>query len=221
MASSDGRATRWAGHRDRRRAEIVSAALAAIDEHGPGVSTEQIAERAGIPRPRLYRHFADADDLHDAIAQRAAASLMTELTPALSAPTGTPRDIITLVVRTFVTWMTDNASLYRYVVLRTSGAGGGEQVIADVRSTVSGMLGDLLARYLVLFTLDPRAADPLAFGLVGMVESATERWLAAPGQLSRDALVAQVSFWVWGVLDTMLRVVGVVIDPDVPLPPLS
>lgn len=215
-SAEDGRATRWAGHRARRRAEIVAAALAAVNEHGPSVSTEQIAERAGIPRPRLYRHFTDAEDLHNAVAQRIAEELVAELAPALSGRGGgTPRDIIGRIVDTFVTWMTENTSLYRYVVAR-----GEDGLTADARTTISGMLRDLLAGYLAVLALDTRRADPLAFGLVGMVESATQRWLVAPGSLGRDGLVHQLTIWIWGLLDTMLRASGVVIEPDLPLPPL-
>lgn len=219
--AGDGRATRWVGHRDRRRAEIVTAALAAIAEHGPAVSTEQIARQAGLPRPRLYRHFADASDLHEAIALRVADSLMAELTPALTRPSGTPHGIIGRVVDTFVTWMTDNVLLYRYIVSRARFSdGAGDPVIVDVRARISRMLADLLGGYLGVLGLDPRSADPLSYGLVGMVESATERWLVAPGSLTRHGLVSQLSIWIWGLLDHMLRAAGVQLDPNLPLPPL-
>lgn len=220
--TQDGRAARWAGHRARRRAEIVAAALVAVNEHGPDVSTEQIAERAGIPRPRLYRHFTDAEDLHDAIAQRAAELLIAEIAPTLTSLTGTPRGIIAGIVDTFVTWMTDNAPLYHYVVNRaTGGRNGGSRVAADARTTVSRMLRDFLERYCALLGIGPVSIDPLAFGLVGMVESATQRWLVAPGTLGREALVGQVSLWIWGLLDHLLRSIGVVVDPDEPLPPVT
>ncbi len=215
--AEDGRATRWAGHRERRRAELVTAALAAIGEHGPGVSTELIAQRAGIPRPRLYRIFTDADDLHDAIAHRVADSLMDQLTPTLTRPSGTPNEIITRIVDVFVTWMTDNVSLYHYLVLRATAPG--EPVIVDVRSRISRLLADLLRGYLIVLGLDPSGSDPLSWGLVGMVESTTERWLVAPGTLGRDGLVDQLSIWIWGLLDHMLRASGVILAPDVPLPP--
>lgn len=47
---TDGRATRWAVQRERRRDEFVEAALHAIARHGPEVSTEQIADTADLQR---------------------------------------------------------------------------------------------------------------------------------------------------------------------------
>lgn len=214
---TDGRAARWAGQRARRRAEIVAAALGAIVAHGSEVSTEQIARRAGIARPQLYRHFVDADDLYDAIAARAAELLVAEMAPVLRQPNGTARIVITRIVGTFVAWMTENVALYDYVVSRSVGRG---ELIADVRAAISALLRDLLAGYLVALRLDTGIADPLAHGLVGMVESTTRRWLSVPGALSREGLVGQLTTWVWGLLDSMLRLAGVTLDPDEPLPQL-
>ena len=192
--------------------------MAAINQYGPEVSTEQIAEHAGIPRPRLYRHFTDAEDLHDTIARCAADLLIAEIAPTLTELSGTPRGIIARIVTTFVTWMTDNVSLYHYVVNRAADVRNGEnRVAADARTTVSGLLRDFLERYCALLGITPITVDPLAFGLVGMVESATQRWLVAPGPLGREALVDQVSLWIWGLLDHMLRTIGVVVDPDEPV----
>ena len=67
----DGRTRRWAGHREARRLELVDAAVVAIEEHGPEVTTEQIAAEAGVSRPGLYRHFDGKDDLQSAKIGRA------------------------------------------------------------------------------------------------------------------------------------------------------
>lgn len=217
----DGRAARWAGQRAKRRAEIVSAALIAIGQHGPGVSTQQIAARAGIARPQLYRHFTDAEDLYSAVARHAAEQFLAVMDPVLIAPTGTAAEVIRRIVTTFVGWLTDNVGLYHYLLARSADAGsGGSPVIADMRGAVSARLRDLLGGYLRLFDRDPRLADPLAFGLVGMVESTAVRWQAAPGTVGRDELLDQLSDWIWAVLDTVLRTTGVTLDPNIPLPPL-
>jgi len=41
----DGRSTRWSAHREARRAELVEAAVAAIDHLGPLAGVEDIAPR--------------------------------------------------------------------------------------------------------------------------------------------------------------------------------
>ena len=115
MTKVDGRAARWAGQQERRRAEFVDAALAAIAEHGPDVSTEQIAERAGVARTRLYRHFDGAADLQRAIARRAAELVTAELAP-LWHPEGSPNEMIAAAISTHLRWLTEHAQLHRYLV---------------------------------------------------------------------------------------------------------
>jgi AcrR family transcriptional regulator len=220
--AGDGRATRWAGQRAKRRAEIVAAALDAIREHGPGVSTEQIAAGAGIARTRLYRHFEDADDLYDAVAQGAAQAIIERMVTTFTNPRGSAYDLITSSVRAYVRWLIDNASLYRYVVLRTVDARSGrDPLIVDVRAGISAPMRTLLVVYLGYFGRDPAIADPIAFGITGLVESATNRWLARPGPLDLDGLVHHLSGWVWGVLDAALRELGIHMDPESLLPEVA
>ncbi|TDP97800.1 TetR/AcrR family transcriptional regulator [Labedaea rhizosphaerae] len=220
--AGDGRATRWAGQRAKRRAEIVAAALDAIKAHGPGVSTEQIAAGAGIARTRLYRHFDDADDLYDAVAQGAAQAIIERMVLTFASPRGSAQDLITKSVRTYVAWLIENHALYQYVVLRTVDAvSGRDPLIVDVRAAISAPMRSLLAGYLGVFGQDPAIADPIAFGITGLVESATNRWLAHPGPLDLDALVGNLSGWVWGVLDAALRNLGIQMDPTAPLPEVA
>jgi AcrR family transcriptional regulator len=221
-SAGDGRAARWAGQRAKRRAEIVAAALDAIREHGPGVSTEQIAAGAGIARTRLYRHFTDADDLYDAVARGAAQAIIDRMVTTFTSPRGSAQDLITKSVRAYAEWLIDNGSLYQYVVLRTVDARSGrDPVIVDVRAGISAPMRTLLGAYLGYFNRDPAIADPVAFGITGLVESATNRWLANPGSLDLDGLVSNLSAWVWGVLDAALRELGIRMDPESLLPEVA
>ncbi|MEU7789708.1 TetR/AcrR family transcriptional regulator [Amycolatopsis sp. NPDC049159] len=210
MTKVDGRAARWAGQQERRRAEFVDAALAAIAEHGPEVSTEQIAERAGVARTRLYRHFADAADLQRAIAERAAELVTAELAP-LWHPSGSPNEMISAVISTHLRWLTEHVHLHRYLLRTGPGT-------TDVRGTIARHLSGLFSGYLTAFGLDPAPADTIAFGLVGYVESATTRWLDHPGTLSLAQLTDQLTGTIWAMLDHTLRAGGVEVDPDRPLP---
>jgi len=51
----------------RNRQRLVTAAREAFIEHGPEVSLEEIAHRAGVGPTTLYRHFPDKDDLTVAV----------------------------------------------------------------------------------------------------------------------------------------------------------
>jgi AcrR family transcriptional regulator len=210
----DGRAARWAGQQERRRAEFVDAALEAIAEHGPDVSTEQIAERAGVARTRLYKHFDGAADLQRAIAERAAELVTAELHP-LWHPSGSPNEMIAAAISTHLRWLTEHAQLHRYLVRTLPGTPEGR---TDVRGTIARHLSRLFTGYLTAFGLDPAPADTIAFGLVGYVESATTRWLDHPGTLSLGQLTGQLSGTIWAMLDHTLRAGGVELDPDRPLP---
>ncbi|WP_394620048.1 TetR/AcrR family transcriptional regulator [Lentzea sp. JNUCC 0626] len=205
-----------------RRAEVVGAALDVIAEHGPRVSTEQIAERAGIARPILYRHFSDADDLYDAVAQRIGELLVSELAPTMLSPEGSAREIITRIVRTYVVWFSENTQLYQYLVSRSMEPHASEPgPAAAVRQQIGELLRELVAGYVSLLNGDPQVADPLAFGLLGMTETAAARWVTAPpASLGREELITHLASWVWGSLDVALRGIGLLLDPDVPLPQL-
>ncbi|MFS8104251.1 TetR/AcrR family transcriptional regulator [Lentzea alba] len=218
----DGRAARWAGQRATRRAEVIAAALSVIAEHGPQVSTEQIAEHARIARPTLYRHFDGADDLYDSVAQRIGELLVAELAPVILHPHGSARELITRVVRTYVVWFSENVRLYEYLVSWSMRLQAGEQQQATaVRHQIGELLRALIAEYVALFSGDPQVADPLAFGLVGMVETAAARWVTTPhASLDRDDLIFHLTGWAWGAFDVALREIGIQLDPDIPLPEL-
>ncbi|QKW06098.1 TetR/AcrR family transcriptional regulator [Streptomyces sp. NA04227] len=221
----DGRATRWAGQRERRRAEFVDAAIEAVALHGPEVSTEQIAEQAGVARTRLYKHFSDAADLNRALVERVTEMIAAELEPVLYSGS-TPRDGVEAAVRTHLQWLTRHSNLYRYLLRQTADSpSGAGQAVHDVKSAMATMLAGLFRDYTAAFELDMPAqwVDVLAFGIVGLIEAATSRWMADPSQITEDELAQRLSRWVWLTLDDALRAEGIELDPDVwlPLPPPS
>ncbi|QWF76869.1 TetR/AcrR family transcriptional regulator [Amycolatopsis sp. CA-230715] len=214
----DGRTTRWAGQRERRRTEFVDAALAAIADHGPEVSTEQIADRAGVARTRLYKHFADAADLQGAIAAKARELIIAELEPVWN-PKGSPLEMITVAVEEHLRWLTEHANLYRYLTRHAC-----DETTPDVAAALGTHLTALFAGYLHAFGIDPAPAETTAFGVVGYVESATRQWLTrldAPGEtaVSRERLTELLAGAIWAVLDHTLRAGGVTLDPHARLAP--
>jgi len=214
---TDGRATRWAGQQERRRREFVDAALRAIAEHGPEVSTEQIAAEAGVARTRLYKHFTDAADLQGAIAERALELVATELQPLWN-PQGSPMQMISAIVDALIGMLSDHRHLYRYLTKHAPSAQSGDRdVVTDVRTTIGNHLTQIFSHYLTQFDGRTHMAEPGAFALVGLVESTISRWLDNPAGLPRDELARQLTRWIWLLIDQVLRDNGINLDPDAPL----
>ncbi|GAB3290781.1 TetR/AcrR family transcriptional regulator [Parasphingorhabdus pacifica] len=214
---TDGRTARWAGQRERRRREFVEAALRAIAEHGPDASVERIAEEAHVARTGLYKYFADASDLHSAIADRAAELIAAELAPVWN-PQGTPMQMIRSGIGAHIGWLADHVHLYRYLTMHSLSAHLGQQdAITDVKTAIGRHLTHLFAHYLRTYELDTRVAEPVAFAVVGLVESSTTQWLENPHDMEREALADLLTRWVWRLLDDTLQAGGAALDPHEPL----
>lgn len=189
----------------------MEAALRAIAEHGAEVTTEQIAEAAGVARTQVYKHFTGADDLRRAISDQG-----VELINAMLAPLwnlrGTPMEMIRGAVGSHVGFLAENYNLYWYLSVR-----GTQGAITDVKTAVARHLTVLLGFYLSAFGIDKRVAEPLGFGVVGMVDLSTVRWLENPSEMDREELVDLLTSWVWRIIDDVLRGNGVVLSPEEPL----
>lgn len=213
----DGRAARWEGQQERRRREFVDAAMRAIAEHGPEVSTGQIAATAGVARTRIYKHFEDAADLQRAIAERALELVGTDLEP-LWRPRGSAMEMISAIIDTLIGYLCEHRNLYRYLTKYAPSARNSDRdVVSDVKTAIGDHLTRLFTYYLTEFGGDTRLADLDAFALVGLVESAISRWLDHPAGLTRDELAGHLTRSVWVLIDRVLRDAGIELDPDAPL----
>src|SRR5918994_2066962 len=114
--SPDGRQARWDKHNQERRQVILDAAVAVVEAGEPGAEfhVQQIAERAGINRSVVYRHFTDRADLDHAILVEIVEGVMEQLLPALTLD-GTVRDIIDRIVVAYVDWAASHPALHRLV----------------------------------------------------------------------------------------------------------
>src|SRR6266702_5092354 len=70
---------------DRRDLLLDAAAELVAAGDVEAVSMEAVAERAGVSRPLVYKHFANRDDLLAAVYQRESTLLHAELTADVSA----------------------------------------------------------------------------------------------------------------------------------------
>ncbi|RRO14741.1 TetR/AcrR family transcriptional regulator [Saccharopolyspora rhizosphaerae] len=212
----DGRSARWAGYREKRREELVDAALRAIAEHGPDVSVEQMAEEAGVARPRLYKYFTDTADLGAAIAARAAEMVTDELAPMFN-PHGTPNEMIRAAIGAHTNWLAEHGNLYRYLSRNSATGQAGQNVITDVKTVIARQVTGLFQHFLDQFGVQVPIVQPLAFGIVGLVESGASSWMEEPDGITLEELTDWLCDWTWHLLDQSLQVYGIELDPDVPL----
>ncbi|MGB8407901.1 MAG: TetR/AcrR family transcriptional regulator [Mycobacterium sp.] len=206
---------RWAGQRERRRAEFIDAALVVIEQHGPQTSTEQIAAHVGVSRTKLYRHFVDAADLQREVAQRASLMITAELAPVWQ-PEGSMAQIVTAGVSAHVHFLTQHPNLYRY--LQRCSIDEGFSAFADIKITIANLLCTVLEVYVNAFDV-AADAERLSYGIVGLVETAAGHWLEQPDRRGQEALITDLARWIWLMLDDALRAGGVYLDADEILPP--
>ena len=195
---ADGRATRWLGHREQRRAEFVDAALTVIRREGPAATVDAIAAERGVSRQALYRQFADRADLDRAVAQRAADDLVLALLPALVVR-GDVASSVRAALLAYLDHIQDNLSLYRFV--RSHEA----DVVAHVKDSVAVRVATVAHDYAVSSGVAPHDLEAsFAVGVVGLADAVVQHWLDAPGDVSRDELVDRLVVMVVGVVDAVL-----------------
>lgn len=217
-APVDGRTARWSGQRDRRRDEFVEAALQAIALYGAQTSTEQVANHVGVTRTKLYRYFDGAAELHHSIARRASEMLIAAQRP-LRNPTGSAIEVVTNAVSAHLRWRIEHPNLYGYLTRHSlSDDANGVAAIREVNNAVAANLSEVVGAYLRASELDDRNAEPLCFGIVGFVESATTHWLNSPAPQPLGEFTAQVAEWSWLLLSSALQAGGIHLDPHQPWP---
>ncbi|MFD4640779.1 TetR/AcrR family transcriptional regulator [Lentzea sp. NPDC058436] len=101
---------------DARRSidRIVTAAHALVEEHGPAVSLEEVAKRAGVAPATLYRHFPSRMHLFETV-YRSRMLRVLEHAPELSA-VHEPMDALLLWLNEFIDFSVESHSVLTVLV---------------------------------------------------------------------------------------------------------
>jgi AcrR family transcriptional regulator len=178
--------------RQARREELLDAAAAVIRRDGPAVSMEVIAAEAGVTKPIVYRHFGDRSGLVAALAKRFSDDLMGALQGSLERD-AEPRELLVGTIDAYLAFVEKEPNLYRFVVQHVDG--GAEELTGFVRQVaqaVSVVMGERLRQV----GSDSGAAEPWAYGLVGMVHLAGDWWVERRA-MPRARLVEYLTSLVW------------------------
>lgn len=181
---------------------MTAAAVEAVRAHGAGVSVAEIAARAGITKPVLYRYFDDRADLQRAVGEQAVAMLMDRMVPALAADLE-PREQVAAVVDAFLAGIEAEPQLWRFVVHNTAEREAGAEIVDDAREQIARLLATLIGERLRAAGRDSGGAEVWAHGLVGMVQSAGDWWLERR-TMSRAAVTGYLTGLIWGGISATL-----------------
>jgi AcrR family transcriptional regulator len=197
-----------------RREHILEAARAVIEEFGSDAMTKHIAERAGLARPNVYRHFSSKDDLDFAVASSAHQELRAEVRTRLEL-CGSPLELIRAPIAAQVAWADSHPNLYRFVVER--GYRWTSEHRTAEHAAFAAEITRAAAHYFPGFVADPDAADAVVTGLGGLIDASILRWLHRRTE-TYERLVDRLTSHTWMIIDDYLRGLGVNVDPAVPLP---
>lgn len=188
LARPDGRATRWSGHRERRRQAIIDTAIEVIDAVGPHFRLDDIAQAAGVTRQVLYRQFDDREDLDGAITDRVALMVQSHLAAHLDTESGT-RAGIGKVLAAYLDFIETRPGLYRFV--RTHERGRSADAVSGVKNAIAEISLQIAEQMISEDVLVPAVPADKAFalGLIGMVDAAVTHWLDDDSPAPREQLV--------------------------------
>jgi len=192
-AARDRRASRWDAHRRSRRAELTDAAIAAIRTHGAGAGMDDVAAAAGTSKTVVYRHFADRTQLYTAVCERVAQVLLGQVRTAMDGEAG-PRAKTAAAIAAYLRLIEHDPEVYRFVVHRPL---ADADLVADLVSLIGDEVAAVTAEQLRAAGADPAPAVPWGHGVVGMVRSAADNWIARPAGMSREQLADHLTALAW------------------------
>ncbi|GAA2070938.1 TetR family transcriptional regulator [Nocardioides phosphati] len=178
-----------------------------------GAGTALIAERAGIPRPHVYRYFSSREDLDDDVVRLAAQDLIACVRPHLTRR-GTPSQVVEGLVHACATWADVHPHLFRFLAAR-----GQSRTLHRARMGRSRLLDEIAAAARgYTNSAEETFPEGILVGVMGMVDATIIWWLDQRDE-TLEVMVGRLSRHVTLVLHDALAAHGIDLDPAVELEP--
>lgn len=187
---------------DQRRAALIDAAKALVAEAGPGrVTIGTVATRAGVTRALVYKHFADKDDLLQALYRQEAERLDRQIAADVAAaPDGFEPKL-----RAFIGATLDAVEEHApfFTPLREAGAGRGTR--QDQRRWDRRTVDYFARRAADEFGVDLRTARSVIAVLFSGIRSLLSQMRSRPGAAQRRFLLDTYVDTALGAFDRIAR----------------
>ena len=191
--------TRQRLSRPARRAQLLDAAqevFVASGYHAAGM--DEIAERAGVSKPVLYRHFPGKLDLYVALVEHHAQELVRQVRAALASTTDN-RQRVEASVRAYFDFADGEATgtpgAYRLVF--ESDLRNDPRVAERVQRAQDECVAAVAEVIAADTGLGPDEAALLSSGLAGLAELGSRWWLDAGRTLDKDVATELLARLAW------------------------
>lgn len=182
-----------------RREQLLRVALESFAAHGyHGTAMNDVAEAAGVTKPVLYQHFESKKALYTELVNELGAGLEQQIVDAVSVADG-PRQQVEAGFRAYFRWATAQADAFRVLFAERNRA---DRELAAAVSKVESMVADTVASLIRVEGLSEAERHVLAYGVVGLAEATSRRWLVeglGPGT-DADAFAETVAELAWSGL---------------------
>jgi AcrR family transcriptional regulator len=164
-----------ASHREARREALLDAAIEVIRERGPDASMEDIARRAGITKPVVYRYFGDRAGLYRAVAERYCATLRSDFLATVSRRRDL-RMLVTTAIDHYLAFIEAEPGVHRFLLQPQPDQRGTARPPRAYSWHVGEEIAAALRQRLEAAALDTETARPWGHAIAGMVQAAGTWW---------------------------------------------
>lgn len=163
--------------RDQRRGLLLDAAAELVVSDSPNaVTMELVAERCGVSRPLVYKHFANRDEMLGALYRREARRLHAELAGQVDAA-GSVEEMFRVLVRGALRAADERGHLL--ATLRSTGAGSRE-VRREQRDRDARTARAFAQRAIEEMGVDPRRGPTTISLLLSLIDPVLQQWRMNP-----------------------------------------